>query len=197
MNYRAALAALALLVAFAPGATRAQSTPAPAATPSDPHVYDDLGMNFHAPANMVLLGRRVIPTKALNNQMQTAAMWRTMPGKGKDWVITIQMESFPGRPNIDQWDTSYENELREQIDGVFVRGKTRTALKNGMPAMFLEVAFGEGFTSRKQFAYIWSDGERGIALTMTGALGDISADDAKKALAEATAVLYPIYREEQ
>ena len=196
MNLRFAAAALALLVAFAPAAMRAQSAPTPAPTPSDPHVYEDAGMTFRAPANMGLMGRRVIPIKALNNQMQTVAMWRTIPGKGKDWVVTLAMESYPGRPDLDQWDTSFENELREQIDGVFVRGKTHTALKNGMPALFMDVSFGEGFTARKQFTYIWSDGERGIALTITGALGDISADDAKKALAEATAVLYPINREE-
>lgn len=197
MKHRIALAALALLVALAPAAMRAQSAPTPAPTPSDPHLYEDSAMSFHAPANMFLLGRRAIPTRSLNNQAQTVAVWRTIPGKGKDWVISIAMESYPGRPNIDQWDTSYENELREQIEGVFVRGKTHTTLKNGMPAMFLDLSYGDGFNSRKQYLYIWSDGVRGVVLSMTGALGDISADDAKKALAEASAVLYPINRDDQ
>jgi hypothetical protein len=192
MNRRIVIAALISLFALAPVAMRAQSA---GPTPSDPHVYEDLGMKFRAPENMLLMGRRVLPVKALTNQMQTVALWRTRPGKGRDWVIQLSMESYPGRPNVDSWDTSYENELREQIEGVFVRGKEHTRLSNGMPALFMDVSYGEGFTSRKQFLYIWSDGARGIALSITGALGDISADDAKKALAEASAVLYPLERE--
>lgn len=169
---------------------------APVPTPSpDPHTYSDLAMNFRAPDNMLLLGRKPLPLKALTGQMQIVAVWRTQPGKGRDWVITLAMESFPGRPNPAGWDTSYENELREQIDGLFVRGKTPTTLKNGMPAMFLDLSYGEGFNSRKQFAYVWNDGERGVSLSITGGLGDITTGEAKKALAETNAVLYPIDRE--
>jgi hypothetical protein len=194
MKRRIAIAALTALIALLPAAMRAQSTPTPAPTPSDVHVYEDAAMHFKAPDNMVLLGRRVIPLKALGTQLQNVGVWRTQPGKGRDWVITLAVESYEG--TLDGWDTSFENELREQIDGVFVRGKTHSALQNGMPALFMDISFGEGFTSRKEFAYLWSDGQRGIALTIAGRLGDIDAEDAKKALADASAVLYPIEREQ-
>ena len=196
MKLRLVIVTLVALFALAPG-MRAQGAPAPAPTPTpDPHVFEDPAMNFRAPDNMLLLGKHLIPLKSLSGQLQTVAVWRTQPGKGRDWVISIGMESYPGRPNVDAWDTSLENELREQIDGLFVRGKTKMPLKNGMPAIFLDLSYGEGFSSRKQFIYTWSDGMRGVVISITGALGDISESDAKKALAETNAVLYPIDREQ-
>ncbi|HZZ00887.1 MAG TPA: hypothetical protein VFE36_15085, partial [Candidatus Baltobacteraceae bacterium] len=56
---------------------------------------------------------------------------------------------------------------------------------------FVEVTTGEGFDSRKQYAVVWADGLRGVVLSVSGRVGDVSADEAKAMLKNATAVRYP------
>ena len=182
-----ALAALAL--GASPARMLAQDAPAPIPQPSDPLLYVDDAMTYRAPDTMLLLGRHPIAPRALSGQLQPVAEWRTKPGKGNNWVIVVSQEGFEG--DVEGWATGFQNELREQVDGVFVRHVTNVSLKNGMPARFLEIAMGEGFTSQKQFAVIWSDGVRGCAITATARLGDIDEASAKPALLDATAVLYP------
>jgi hypothetical protein len=65
-------------------------------------------------------------------------------------------------------------------------------LSNGMPAYFLEVTSGDGMDTIKEFAILWADGTRGVALSVTARLGDVSADQAKQIFSTAKAVRYPI-----
>ena len=44
-------------------------------------------------------------------------------------------------------------------------------LLNGMPAYFVEVAYGSGFDARKEYAIVWADGQRGIVLSETTRIG--------------------------
>lgn len=163
--------------------------PSPAPQPSDTHVYEDEAMHMRVPDNFIALGRQTIPVRRLNVHMQPAAMWRTAPRTGNDWVITLQLEDFRGP--TDQWESSFESEMREQVDGIFVRSKDRTTLRNGMPAYFMDMSFGEGFLSSKEYALVWSDGIRGVAITVVGRLGEIDARAVKKALTDVSATLYP------
>ena len=41
-------------------------------------------------------------------------------------------------------------------------------LLNGMPATFVEVAYGSGFDARKEYAIVWADGQRGVVLVGNG-----------------------------
>jgi hypothetical protein len=179
-----ALAAFSL----APVGLRAQqSAPTPSPTPFDPHVYQDPAMHMRVPDTFYMMGYQPIKVDELDNTLKTVAAWRTV--KGNTWVLTLAQESYD--EPLDHWETAFENALRQQVDGVFISNKQRIALKNGMPAYFIGMTFGTGFDSRKQFALIWADGERGNALTMTGRVGEIGDDDAKKAFGDITAVQYP------
>lgn len=68
------------------------------------------------------------------------------------------------------------------------------ALLNGMPAYFVEVAYGSGFDARKEYAIVWADGQRGIVLSETSRMGDASDDEARRLLKQVTAVRYPSYQ---
>ncbi|HKU81711.1 MAG TPA: hypothetical protein VJP76_06030 [Candidatus Tumulicola sp.] len=187
---RAAFAAIALAAALLPpGALRAQIPPPPTPSP-DPHTYSDPAMNFTAPAGALLVGRRIVPVEQLGQDLEPVAIWVLHPGKEDMRTITIAMESFTGAP--DQWEGQFESQMHNSGDGVLIRGKTAMSLLNGMPANFVEVTSGSGFTSRKQFAVVWADGQRGIALSVTCRLGDVSAEEAKGLLKNATAVRYPV-----
>lgn len=187
---RVIFAAVALAVALLPnGALRAQIPPPPTPSP-DPHTYSDPGMNFTAPSSALLVGRRVIPPDQLGQDLQPVAIWVLHAGKEDMRTITISMESFTGAP--DQWEGQFESQMHNAGDGVLIRGKTAMSLLNGMPANFVEVTSGSGFTSKKQFAVVWADGQRGIALSVTCRLGDVSPEEAREALKNATAVRYPV-----
>lgn len=181
-----------VLVLLPSGALLAQ-TPSPGPTqPPDTQVYTDPAMNFHAPSDAVLVGRRTIPLEHLTTDLQPVAIWVLRPGKEDMRTISILMESFDGPP--DQWEGQFESQMHSSGDGVLIRKKLSMSLLNGMPASFVEITSGNGFTARKQFAVVWADGQRGIALSLTGRLGDIGADEAEKALKDATATRYPADR---
>jgi hypothetical protein len=180
-----------LLAAFAPvTALHAQMPPPPTPSP-DPHVYSDRGMNFTAPPEAVLVGRRYVSPTELSNDLQTVAVWALHPGKDDMRTIQISMESFTGAP--DQWEGQFESQMHNAGgSGLLIRNKTPMALLNGMPASFVEVTSGSGFTSRKEFAVVWADGQRGIVLAESSRLGDANSEEAKTVLRNATAVRYPI-----
>jgi hypothetical protein len=50
---------------------------------------------------------------------------------------------------------------------------------------------GSGFDTLKRFDYVWIDGTRGIVLAATGRYGVLDEPMAKKALEQASGVLYP------
>jgi hypothetical protein len=186
-----ALFAVALFVALMPPTVlRAQIPPPPTPTP-DPHTYTDPAMNFTAPPQAYLAARGYPRLSDLGNDLQPVAMWIINPGKEDARTITLQMESYDGAP--EQWEGQFESQTHNSGSegGVLIRNKTPMSLLNGMPATFVEVTSGSGFTSTKQFAVVWADGQRGIVLSETSRLGDASADEAKKYLKNVTATRYP------
>ncbi|MBV8372385.1 MAG: hypothetical protein JOY69_03925 [Candidatus Eremiobacteraeota bacterium] len=185
------VAAMLLLLALAsPAALRAQIPP-PATPSPDPHLYSDPGMNYMAPAEAVLVGRRYPKPADLGSDLETVAVWALHPGKEDMRTIQISMESFTGAP--DQWEGQFESQMHSAGgDGLLIRNRTPMSLLNGMPATFVELTSGSGFTSAKQFAVVWADGQRGIVLAESSRLGDANADEAKNVLRNATAVRYPV-----
>lgn len=169
----------------------AQIPPPPTPTP-DPQTYTDPGMNFTAPSNAVLLARQEVPLEQLGQDLQTVAVWLLNPGKEDSRTITLSMEAYDGPPN--QWEGQFESQTHGGQEGTLIRNKTPITLLNGMPAYFVEVAYGSGFDARKEFAIVWADGQRGVVLAETSRLGDASADEAREVLKQVTAVRYPLYQ---
>jgi hypothetical protein len=189
---RTILSSALALALFLSAATslRAQIAPPPSPAP-DPHTYSDPAMNFTAPPEAVLLGRRTVELKDLGDDLQNVAEWAIFPGKENQRTIALAMESFPGAP--DQWEGQFESQSHNQGDGVLVRGKTPMSLLNGMPANFVEITYGSGFDTRKQYAVVWADGTRGVVLSLTSRIGEVSADEARQLLKNVTATRYPMY----
>jgi hypothetical protein len=146
-------------------------------------------MNFTAPPGAMLLARRYVDVQTLPTDMEPVARWAVRPGKDNAVVIDLSMESFEGAP--DQWEGQFESQMHNSADGVLIKNKTPMSLLNGMPATFVEVTMGSGFDSRKEFAVVWADGQRGVALSIGGRLGDVDADQARELLRNVTAVRYP------
>ena len=181
------LCAAVLLIAGTAGVRAQDAEPTP---PADPHHYSDQAMNFQAPADAVMLGMHAPDLAQLSStELQMVALWALHFGHEDTRAIQIEMESFNGTP--DQWEGVFESQIHGSRDGVLVRGKTTYVLTNGMPAYFVEVAYGAGFQARKQYSVLWADGQRGVALSLIGRVGDVSADEAKKVLHDASAVRYP------
>jgi hypothetical protein len=167
---------LALLFALGSVGARAQvvePTPSP-----DPMTYTDPGMSFTAPPGALLMNRQDVPLGE--------------PGKEDARTITLAMESYDGAP--EQWEGQFESQTHGSQDGTLIKNKTPMALLNGMPAYFVEVAYGSGFDARKEYAIVWADGQRGIVLSETSRMGDASDDEARRLLKQVTAVRYPSYQ---
>jgi hypothetical protein len=183
---------LLVLAAFAltsvPGfAQVSEPTPTP-----DPHSYSDPGMTFTAPPDAVLINRQAVALNELGEDLQPVAAWVLHPGKEDARTITLSMEAYTGPP--DQWEGQFESQTHSGQDGTLIRNKTPMALLNGMPAYFVEVAYGSGFDARKEYAIVWADGQRGVVLSETARMGDSGPDEAKAVLKQATAVRYPLYQ---
>ena len=175
------------------------STPAalahipPPATPTpDPHSYSDPGMTFTAPPEALLVGRQEVSLAQLSQDLQPVAVWVINPGREDARTIMLAMEVYEGPP--DQWIDQFQSQTHSSLDGALIHSSTPITLMNGMPAHFVEIAYGSGFDARKEYAVVWADGQRGIALTETTRLGDASADEAKRVLKQVTAVRYPLYQ---
>lgn len=178
-----------LLLVAAAGTARAQD--APAAPAGDPLVFSDAAMTFTAPPDAVLIGR--IPKTSpdqLSQDLQTVAAWVVYPGKENARTITLAMEDYVGNPS--QWEGQFESQTHGAQDGTLIRDRTPMTLLNGMPATFVEIAYGSGFDARKEFAIVWADGQRGVVLSETVRLGDAGPDEAKQLLKQVTAVAYPV-----
>jgi hypothetical protein len=178
-----------VLLAFAVAApVEAQIPPPPTPTP-DPHTYSDAAMDYTAPPEAVLVGRQPTSPDQLSEDLQTVAMWVLRPGQEDARTIQLSMESYSGAP--DQWEGQFESQTHGAQDGTLIRNKTPITLLNGMPAYFVEVAYGSGFEARKEYAIVWADGQRGIVLSETTRIGDASAQEALRVLKQVTAVRYP------
>ena len=164
---------------------------APEPTPRpDPLVYTDPAMTFRAPPDAVLLARQEMTLDNLSQDMQPVALWVLRPGKEDARTISLTMEAYGGPP--DQWVSQFESQTHGSQEGTLIRNKTAISLKNGMPAYFVEIAYGSGFDARKEYAIVWADGQRGIVLAETTRIGDASADEARRVLGDVSAVRYPI-----
>ena len=191
MNRLALGLAFCLMCAFtAPVQTFAQR-PAPAApqaspTPS-PSEYHDPAMSFTAPPEFYRLPLAA-HDPAQFDQSTVVAAWVANPGKREQLTITITMENHDG--TLDGFEMVSENEARDNGD-VFFKKHEVTKLTNGMPAYWEELTMGSGFDTLKRFEYVWADGTRGVLLAITGRYGVLDEPAAKKALANASGVLYP------
>lgn len=164
-----------------------------APTPSpDPRTYSDAAMTYTAPADAYLVNRVEVPLRELSQDLQPVAMWVLRPGQEDARTIQISMEAFDGPPN--QWEAQFESQTHSSGDGVLIRNKTPMSLLNGMPATFVEIAYGSGFDAKKEYAIVWADGQRGVVLSETTRMGDTSSDQAIAVLKQATAVQYPLYQ---
>ena len=187
------LAVAVVLACASPARVRAQAAPAPSPTQMDPHLYSDLGMDFVAPAGAYLAGRRMVPSTALGEDLQPVAIWAINPGKPEQKVLKIEMEVFSGAP--EQWEGQFESQMHSAADGVLIKKKTPMALTNGMPATFVEVTYGSGFDAKKEYAVVFSDGVRGIVISLIGRIGEITQEEALADMKNAKAVRYPLDRE--
>lgn len=179
--------ALALLTALAIPARSFGQEPTP--TP-DPMTYDDPAMHYAAPANAhPAMVQQHIDLSDLSQDPTTVASWVVGTNLNNAKIISIVMESYTG--NLDGFDSTYENSLRNDDPATLIKNREHTQLQNGMPALFLDVTLGSGFDTRKIFSYIWIDSQRAVVLSVMGKLGTIDETAAKQLLAGATAVRYP------
>lgn len=109
-------------------------------------------------------------------------------------TIILAMRSYPTGISLEQWSQQAQTDIRSQIDRSMIRTLATTRTANGMPALFIRVYYGEGFTSSVQYGYIVSDGVRGILLTISALAGTMSEEDARNALKDFSVVLYPVNR---
>jgi len=179
-----------LLLASAAGPALAQ-VPPPTPTP-DPNTYSDPAMNYTAPPDAVLVNRTYPSLGALGEDLQTVATWLIHPGKEDQREIQLDMEAYTADPS--QWEGQFESQTHGSQEGTLIRNKTPMTLLNGMPAYFVEVAYGSGFDARKEFCVVWADGQRGIVLTEVSRLGDATTEEAMRVLKQVTAVRYPLYQ---
>jgi hypothetical protein len=190
----ALLAGTSTAVVRAQGAPQ-QATPDPAASTMDPHKYIDPGLEFTAPAEAYLVGRRVVPAAALGEDLAPVAVWAIYPGKPEVRLLKIEMESFTNNPA--QWEGQFESQMHGAQDGVLFKKRTPISLTNGMPASFVEITYGSGFESKKEYAVVYADGSRGVVISITGRVGEANEQEAQKWLHDAKAVRYPIDRDPQ
>ncbi len=182
-----ALVAL-LVVAYAPaGATL--SSPPPATL--DQRTYNDPAMHYVAPVGVVLIGMRQVPYQ-LAKHMTPVAIWGINPGKRNAQIISISFERF-SHGSLRGFYATYIDELRGNSNGAFVH-RRHAVLVNGMPAYWIKVNTGEGLSQMRSYAYVWYDGVRGVVLSEEARAGNLSERQAKRDLAGASAVAYPVNR---
>lgn len=185
---RTLLALLALLAVA--GITTASAQDYPAPSPSgDPHLYSDPAMTFTAPSEATLIESNPMPLTELSDDLTPVAIWVIGRGQEDARMIQVSMETYTGAPN--EFEGEFESQTHSQGEGILIRNKTPMTLTNGMPASFVEIAYGSGFDARKEFAIVWADGQRGVVLSETVRIGDASAEQAQRDLKQATAVRYP------
>ncbi|MGZ3497812.1 MAG: hypothetical protein ACXWNK_15110 [Vulcanimicrobiaceae bacterium] len=182
--------AICLLVApaAASAAPQAAYAPAPAASPAVGH-YSDPAMEYTAPADYRQLN---IPPHDPADFQQPAvvAAFVKNPGSDSQRLITISMQNWDGF-SLTGFEGTYENETRSQVDSFFVSKKEQTKLANGMPAFWLELSVGSGFSSQKWFQYEWVDGVRAVTVSIKSKLGQVDEQEARDALSKLTGVAYP------
>ena len=167
----------------------AQEQPAYSPPPMAPNEFADPAMRFTA-VDGYLKAPIPVHDPVQFEQPTIVAGFVYHPNKQDMRGISIQMEDFQG--SLQGYEMVVENNLRDQIDGVFFKKKQLTALPNGMPAYWQDITIGSGFDTLKRYQYVWIDGVRGVQLSITARLGALSEDQAKAALANVSATAYPV-----
>jgi hypothetical protein len=179
-----ALCLLLVLLVRSVGSAQ-EATPTP-----DPLEYDDPAMHYRAPAGAVLMRPIHYPTlDTLTQDPTSVATWVIGNNAQDAKIISITMELYSG--SLDGFESTYANGLRGDDSSTLVKSKEHVMLANGMPAMFLDITQGSGFSTHKIFSYIWIDSQRAVVLSAEAMLGSLHADAAQQLLAGATAVCYP------
>lgn len=166
----------------------AQIAPTPGPTP-DPHIYDDRAIHLVVPTDYTLLGRRTVKVSQLGGKLEPIAAWAKRTKRGDQ--ITISLATEGDNERLGAWLVTFKNEAREQIQNVFFKGTVRGKLKNGMPAYWVDLSYGTGFDSHKRYGWVWSDGQRGVFLSIDFPLGMMTPEQAQATLANVRATLYP------
>ena len=175
-----------------PIALRAQeATPQP--TPADWMVYDDPAMHFRAPAGFRPIGQRHIDASKLTDDPEIVAAW-IYPDKDHSRRLVIQQEYFEG--DYKAFESEYEGQMRDQFDSPFFKNKEDVKLRNGMPALYMEMSSGSGFNVQKFYILCWADGQRGVAIVLQTQLNDLDGDTARRMMSDVTAVRYPTNRDQ-
>ena len=186
------IGAIAICLLVAPAAANAQAqnsyAPAPAASPAVGH-FSDPAMEFTAPAGYRQLNLPPHDPADFEQPTVVAAFVKN-PGSDSQRLITISMQNWDGF-SLDGFEGTYENETRAQVDSFFVSKKEQTKLANGMPAYWLVLSVGSGFTSQKWFQIEWVDGVRAVTISLKSKLGEVDEKEARDALSQATGVAYP------
>jgi len=157
---------------------------------SGPPEYRDPAMTFVAPSDYVQMA--VPPHDPTTFEQPTVVAAFVKNGGTSDAVtITIEMQNFDGR--AAGFEQNMENQMREAIDGAFIR-KDEAPLRNGMPAYWVKVTMGTGFNQATRWQYEWADGLRGVVLSVVSRAGTITEQQARDALANVSAVAYPMGR---
>ncbi len=182
--------ALVAFVALAVSSAGAATAPPPA-TPAQ-RTYNDPAMHYVAPEGVVLIGMRQVPYQAALH-MTPVAIWGIDVGQADARVISLAYERF-SHGSLRGFYTTYVNELRGASKGGTFVHREHAVLINGMPAYWLKVSSGEGLAQMRSYAYIWYDGVRGVVLSEEARVGNLSERQAKRDLAGASAVAYPVGR---
>ena len=159
----------------------------PAAVLAEGAQYNDPAMSFTPPAGYQPLPVPSHDPATFEDPAIMAAFVKDA-GKQNGSQIMLRMQSFDG--DVNAFEMNVENDMRTQSGDVFIK-KTMTKLSNGMPAAWQEITIGSGFDQVKIFQYVWSDGVRGVQLSITGRFGSMDESDAKRALSNVSAVAYP------
>lgn len=168
-------------------AQETQSTPRP-----DPRVYTDAAMRFVAPEGFRALGQRQIPVEALGSDPQVVAAW-VQPDAERSRQLLIQQQAFDG--SADAYASDYQQFLRNAYGDALVKNKENMSLRNGMPAVYMEMTTGNGFNTQKFFLISWADGVRGVTLSLSAPVGELDKATALRVLSDASAVRYPRNRD--
>lgn len=163
----------------------------PAATPPPANSsYNDPAMHFAPQVGWYRVGVPGYDPTDLSDPT-TVAGYIKDPGKEYQQSLTIQLQDYDG--SLAGFETFNENQIRGKVD-VFVDKKDLTTLANGMPCYFVKMSFGNGFDAKQVYQYVVFDGKRGITVSVTGRLGELSEDQAKADLKDLAVVLYPAGR---
>ncbi len=183
---------LALVALFALAVSSAAAATAPPIATLAQRTYDDPAIHYVAPEGVTFVGRREVPYQDASH-MTPVAIWGFDVGKSKARIISISYERF-SNGSLRGFYATYINEMRSSSgSGTFIRRKN-AVLANGMPAYWLKISTGDGFNQMRSYAYVWYDGVRGVVLSEEARAGNISERQAKRDLAGASAVAYPVGR---